>query len=60
MVTEIKETIEDVRNRLITECRREQESERAGYVNGVLDMYNEAKRLEKDREAENERHRPVK
>ena len=57
MVTEIKETIEDVRNRLITECRREQEAERAGYVNGVLDMYNAAKELERGKD---EYHRPIK
>ena len=45
----VKETLEDVRNRLLTECRREQESERAGYVNGVLDFYNEVRKL-KDEE----------
>jgi len=50
----VKETLEDIRNRLITECKREQESERAGYVNGVLDMYNAAK------EVKDEYHRSVK
>jgi hypothetical protein len=53
MVTEIKETIEDIRNRLITECKREPEANRAGYINGVLDMYNEVRR-------QNEHHYPVK
>ena len=45
MPVEINETLEDVRNRLITECRREQDSERPGYVNGILDMYSAVKKL---------------
>lgn len=49
MPIEIKETLEDIRNRLITECQREPEVQRAGYVNGVLDMYNAARKL-KDEE----------
>lgn len=51
MPVEVKETFEDVRNKLITDCRKEPEAERAGYINGVLDLYNAAKRLEKDKEA---------
>lgn len=50
MIVETKETLEDIRNRLITECRREPEAERAGYVNGVLDMFNAVKKLQKGEE----------
>lgn len=46
MPTDIKETLEDIRNRLITECRKEPEHERPGYVNGILDFYNEIKKLQ--------------
>ena len=43
---EVKETLEDVRNKLITECKREPETERPGYVNGILDMYNAVRKLQ--------------
>ncbi len=46
MPVETKETLEDIRNRLITECRREPEIERPGYVNGILDFYNAIKHQE--------------
>ena len=36
--------LEDIRNRLITECHAEPVDQRAGYINGILDMYNEAKK----------------
>jgi len=38
-------TIEDARNDLMTHCPKEPPEQRAGYINGVLDMYNAAKRL---------------
>jgi len=44
-----QESIESIRNRLITECRAEPEKERPGYVNGVLDFYNEL-RKQQDKE----------
>jgi hypothetical protein len=50
MVTEIKETIENARNRLITECHKEPEAQRSGYINGVLDMYNEARKIKDEEE----------
>ncbi len=50
MPVEIKETLEDIRNRLITECHKEPQEQRSGYVNGVLDMFNAVKRLEKQGE----------
>ena len=40
------ETIEEIRNRLITESRLQPELTRPGYVNGVLDFYNEIKKRE--------------
>lgn len=46
MPVEIKETLEDIRNRLVTQCRYEPEAQRAGYINGVLDMYNATKKKE--------------
>jgi hypothetical protein len=46
MPVEIKETLEDIRNRLITECHREPEVQRSGYVNGILDFYNAIKHQE--------------
>ena len=52
MPVETKETLEDVRNRLITECHAEPAEQKSGYVNGVLDMYNAAKKLQKEGEKE--------
>lgn len=46
MPVETKETLEDIRNKLITECRSEPEKERPGYINGILDMYNAARKLQ--------------
>ena len=40
------ETIEEIRNRLLTESRLQPEQNRPGYVNGVLDFYNELKKKE--------------
>lgn len=40
------ETIEEIRNRLITESKQQPEQTRPGYVNGVLDFYNEIKKRE--------------
>lgn len=51
MPVEIKETIEDIRNRLLTECKKEPEEQRAGYVNGILDFYNTL-RMQQDKEIE--------
>jgi hypothetical protein len=51
MPVEVKETLEDIRNRLITDCKREPEAERAGYINGLLDMYNAARKLQKEEAA---------
>jgi hypothetical protein len=48
MAVIFKETLEDLRNRLILECKVEPQEQRAGYVNGVLDMYNLAKKLKTD------------
>lgn len=36
--------LSDMRNKLVLDCKLEPEEQRAGYVNGVLDMYNEAKK----------------
>jgi len=47
-----KESIESIRNRLITECRTEPEKERPGYVNGVLDYYNELRKQQDKEEAQ--------
>lgn len=47
-MVETKETLEDVRNKLITECHREPELQRSAYINGVLDMYNATKKLQED------------
>lgn len=48
MPVEVKETLEDIRNRLITECHKEPEAQRSGYVNGVLDLYNAVKKQQKE------------
>ncbi len=40
-------SLEEIRNKLLTESRIEDEQQKAGYVNGVLDMYNEAKKRQK-------------
>jgi hypothetical protein len=44
-----KESLEDIRNRLIQDCSKEPEQQRSGYVNGILDFYNAAKKQEKER-----------
>lgn len=50
----VKETLEESRNRLIAESRRETGNERPGYINGVLDMYNAAKNQQKEEEVKSE------
>lgn len=51
MLTETKETLEELRNRLIAESRREPMEARPGYINGVLDFYNAVKKQQKDEES---------
>lgn len=38
-----KDTIEDIRNRLIQTCPKEPQEQRSGYINGILDFYNAMK-----------------
>lgn len=53
MPIETKETLENIniRDRLLQESRLQPEVTRPGYVNGVLDMYNAAKKLQEGEEA---------
>lgn len=51
-MVETEETLESVRNKLLTECPREPENQRSGYVNGVLDMYNAVKKLQRKGDGE--------
>ena len=37
-------SLEDIRNRLISACTAEPAEQRSGYINGILDMYNESKK----------------
>lgn len=41
------QTLEEIRDCLITNSRMQKEDQRAGYVNGILDFYNEIKKQEK-------------
>ena len=53
MPVEAVETLEEIMNRLLNGCRKEPEAQRSGYINGVLDMYNEAKKAyNKNKEAD--------
>ena len=52
MPVEVKETLEEIRNRLIAESRREPLEARPGYINGILDMFNAIKNQQKDEESE--------
>jgi hypothetical protein len=52
MPVETKETLEGARNRLITESKLEPELQWPAYINGIMDMYNAAKRLSDKKGAE--------
>ena len=45
MPAQTVETLEEIRNRLLSESRKQKDDEKPGYINGVLDFYLEAKKI---------------
>jgi len=46
----VKETLEEIRNRLISDCTKEPVDQRSGYINGILDFYSAAKKQREENE----------